>query len=330
MMMRKNKKSTQQRVVISDTLGKEFNDIDTMADFRDDETLFDRDENILVDVRGVGMKYRMPSEKIDNIKEYFIKLVQGKIRYKTFEALKDINFQVRRGESLGLIGRNGAGKSTLLKIIAGIIEPTSGYVRTRGNMVPLLNLGAGFDIDATGKENVFLNGAMLGFSHKEMAKKYDSIVEFAGLGEFMNVPIKNYSSGMLSKLGFAIAVDVDPDLLLVDEILSVGDVVFQNKCAQKIDELRARGTTFIVVSHSIEQIKKLCQNAVYIKKGSLVDFGTADEIAEKYEADCAEAEREQTERDRERAERLKAEQAEREAETKKREQSDATQEEKPE
>lgn len=330
MMMRKNKNSTQQRVVISDTLGKEYSDIDTMADFRDDETLFDRDENILVDVRGVGMKYRMPSEKIDNIKEYFIKLVQGKIRYKTFEALKDINFQVRRGESLGLIGRNGAGKSTLLKIIAGIIEPTSGYVRTRGNMVPLLNLGAGFDIDATGKENVFLNGAMLGFSHKEMAKKYDSIVEFAGLGEFMNVPIKNYSSGMLSKLGFAIAVDVNPDLLLVDEILSVGDAVFRNKCAQKIDELRAQGTTFIVVSHSIDQIKRLCQKAVYIKNGTLVDFGNVNKIASRYVADCAEAEREQAERDRERAERLKAEQAEREAEEKKRAQSDVAQEEKPE
>ena len=191
--MKKNKdKNTQTRVIFADTVGKQYADIDTMTDSRDDETLFDRDDSILVDVRGVSMKYRMPSEKIDSLKEYCIKLVQGKLHYKTFEALKEINLQVRRGESLALIGRNGAGKSTLLRIIAGIIEPTSGYVRTRGNMVPLLKLGAGFDYNATGKENVFLNGAMLGFSRKEMLKKYDSIVEFAELGDFMNVPLKNY------------------------------------------------------------------------------------------------------------------------------------------
>jgi len=234
-MMKKNKdKNTQTRVIFADTVGKQYVDIDTMTDSRDDETLFDRDDSILVDVRGVSMKYRMPSEKIDSLKEYCIKLVQGKLHYKTFEALKEINLQVRRGESLALIGRNGAGKSTLLRIIAGIIEPTSGYVRTRGNMVPLLKLGAGFDYNATGKENVFLNGAMLGFSRKEMLKKYDSIVEFAELGDFMNVPLKNYSAGMMSKLGFAIAVDVNPDLLLIDEILGVGDAVFQKKCAKKI------------------------------------------------------------------------------------------------
>ena len=233
-MMKKNKdKNTQTRVIFADTVGKQYADIDTMTDSRDDETLFDRDDSILVDVRGVSMKYRMPSEKIDSLKEYCIKLVQGKLHYKTFEALKEINLQVRRGESLALIGRNGAGKSTLLRIIAGIIEHTSGYVRTRGNMVPLLKLGAGFDYNATGKENVFLNGAMLGFSRKEMLKKYDSIVEFAELGDFMNVPLKNYSAGMMSKLGFAIAVDVNPDLLLIDEILSVGDAVFQKKCARR-------------------------------------------------------------------------------------------------
>lgn len=291
-MMKKSKdKNTQTRVIFADTVGKHYADIDTMTDCCDDETLFDRDDNILVDVRGVGMKYRMPSEKIDSLKEYCIKLVQGKLHYKTFEALKEINLQVRRGESLALIGRNGAGKSTLLRIIAGIIEPTSGYVRTRGNMVPLLKLGAGFDYDATGKENVFLNGAMLGFSRKEMLKKYDSIVEFAELGDFMNVPLKNYSAGMMSKLGFAIAVDVNPDLLLIDEILSVGDAVFQKKCAKKIDELRANGTTFIVVSHSLDQINRLCQKAIYIKNGSIVDFGTAAEISAKYTADCAAAEK---------------------------------------
>lgn len=286
MKRRKNKNSEDTPIVFAPGTENMDNDIDSMSGFYDDETLFDRDEDILIDVRNVGMKYRMPTEKIDNIKEYCIKLVKGQLHYKRFEALKNINLQVRRGESLALVGRNGAGKSTLLRIIAGIIEPTEGYVRTRGNMVPLLKLGAGFDYNATGKENVFLNGAMLGFSHKEMQKKYDSIVEFAELGEFMNVPLKNYSSGMMSRLGFAIAVDVSPDVLLIDEILSVGDALFQKKCAQKIDELRATGTTFIVVSHSMAQVNRLCQKAVYIQNGTIIDSGTAQDITRKYNADC--------------------------------------------
>lgn len=287
MMNRRNEHSTAQPPInFSDTVGREYVDIDTMPGSNNDETLFDRDENILIDVRNVSMRFRMPSEKIDNIKEYFIKFVKGKLHYKNFDVLKGVNLQVRRGESLALVGRNGAGKSTLLRIIAGIIEPTGGYVRTRGNMVPLLRLGAGFDYNASGKENVFLNGAMLGFSHKEMQKKYDSIVEFAELGDFMNVPLKNYSSGMLSRLGFAIAVDVNPDLLLVDEILGVGDSIFQKKCADKIDELRANGTTFIVVSHNMAQVNRLCQNAVYLKDGIIVQRGTAQEVSKRYNADC--------------------------------------------
>ena len=285
-MMRNGKdKNTDERIAFAPGI-KEIDETAFEKTGVSDIQDFDRDENILIDVHDVSMKYRMPTEKIDNFKEYCIKLIKGQLRYKTFEALKHINLQVRRGESLALIGRNGAGKSTLLRIIAGIIEPTDGYVRTRGNMVPLLKLGAGFDYTATGKENVFLNGAMLGFSHKEMQKKYDSIVEFAELGEFMNVPLKNYSSGMMSKLGFAIAVDVNPDVLLIDEILSVGDAVFQKKCAQKIDELRANGTTFIVVSHSMAQVTRLCQKAVYIKDGAIIDSGTAQEITRKYNADC--------------------------------------------
>lgn len=252
---------------------------------------FNQDKDILIDVQHVGMNYRLPMEKIDNVKEYFIKLVKGKLRYRNFSVLKDINLQVRRGESLALIGRNGAGKSTLLRIIAGILEPTSGFVQTRGNMVPLLKLGAGFDGNATGKENIFLNGAMMGFSKKEMMKKYDSIVEFSELKDFMNVPIKNYSSGMLSRLGFAIAVDVAPDILLIDEILGVGDAPFQRKCAERIDALRANGTTFIVVSHSMAQVKRLCQNAIYLKDGVIVKEGTADEVVAMYEYDCRPPER---------------------------------------
>lgn len=249
---------------------------------------FELDEDILIDVNDVGMKFRMPTEKIDNMKEYFIKLIKGKLKYRNFHVLDGINLQVRRGESLALIGRNGAGKSTLLRIIAGIIEPTAGFVRTRGNMAPLLKLGAGFDSNATGKENIFLNGAMLGFSKREMQKKYDSIVEFSELKDFMNVPIKNYSSGMLTRLGFSIAVDIHPDILLIDEILAVGDAPFQKKCAEKIDSLRKEGTTFIVVSHSMEQVKRLCQRAVYLKNGKIIQYGTAQEVADRYLKECNE------------------------------------------
>ena len=257
----------------------EFNPANPAGDFV-------ADENILIDMHDVCMNFRLPVEKIDNIKEYFIKFVKGKLKYKDFNVLKHINLQVRRGESLALIGRNGAGKSTLLRIIAGIIEPTGGYVQTRGNMVPLLKLGAGFDYDATGKENIFLNGAMLGFSKREMQKKYDSIVAFSELEEFMNVPLKNYSSGMLSRLGFSIAVDVHPDMLLIDEILAVGDAPFQKKCAEKIDSLKADGTTFIVVSHSMSQINRLCERAIYLKDGEIVEYGATKAVADHYLRDC--------------------------------------------
>lgn len=200
--------------------------------------------------------------------------------------LKDISFSVKRGESLGLIGRNGAGKSTLLRIIAGIIEPTSGYVRTKGNMVPLLKLGAGFDSNATGKENIFLNGAMLGFSHKAMQQKYDSIVAFSELEKFMNVPLKNYSSGMLTRLGFAIAVDVNPDIMLIDEILAVGDAPFQKKCADKIESLQKSGVTFIVVSHSMNQINKLCQKTIWLNNGDIQEFGESKTVTKNYLEHC--------------------------------------------
>lgn len=244
------------------------------------------DKDLLIDVNNVSMKFRLPTEKIDNLKEYFIKGIKGKLRYKDFEVLKNISFSVRRGESLGLIGRNGAGKSTLLRIIAGIIEPTSGYVRTQGNMVPLLKLGAGFDSNATGKENIFLNGAMLGFSHKTMLQKYDSIVAFSELEKFMNVPLKNYSSGMLTRLGFAIAVDVNPDIMLIDEILAVGDAPFQKKCADKIESLQKNGVTFIVVSHSMTQINKLCQRTIWLNEGNIQEFDESAKVTQAYLENC--------------------------------------------
>lgn len=243
---------------------------------------FDTDKDILLDIQNVEMKYRLPTERIDNIKEYFIKLIKGKLRYQDFQVLKGVTLQARRGEGLALIGRNGAGKSTLLRIIAGIMDPTSGIVRTRGNMVPLLKLGAGFDGNASGEENVYLNGAMMGFSHKEMKKKYDSIVAFAELEKFMKMPIKNYSSGMMSRLAFAIAVDVQPDVLLIDEVLAVGDAKFQRKCSERIDQLRDNGTTFIVVSHSMQQIKRLCKQAVYLKDGKISMYGPTDIVAAQY------------------------------------------------
>jgi ABC-2 type transport system ATP-binding protein len=244
------------------------------------------DAPTLIDIQNVSMVYRLASEKIDNLKEYAIKFLKRKLKYRNFHALKNVSITVRQGESLGLIGRNGAGKSTLLKVIAGIIEPTTGKVTMRGTIAPLINLGAGFDMNATAKENVFLNGAILGYSRKEMKEKYARIVEFAELSEFMNVPLKNFSSGMLTRLGFSIAVDVNPDILLVDEVLAVGDAPFRKKCFQRIHELKEAGTTYIIVSHDIGQIRDLCKNAVWLKDGSIQMLGEVNAVCNAYLADC--------------------------------------------
>jgi ABC-type polysaccharide/polyol phosphate transport system ATPase subunit len=243
-------------------------------------------QETLIDVKGVSMRFKMPKEKIDNIKEYVIKFLKRELNFSDFWVWTDIKLNVKRGESLELIGRNGAGKSTLLRLIAGIMTPTKGQIYTKGVMAPLLKLGAGFDMDASGRENIFLNGAILGYSKREMQAKFDRIVEFSGLKEFINVPLKNYSSGMLTRLGFSIAVDVKPDILLIDEILAVGDAPFQKKCADKIRELQQDGVTFIVVSHSMPQIKNLCQKAVWLKDGRIEMYGECGEVADAYLADC--------------------------------------------
>lgn len=243
---------------------------------------FTNNLNVLVSVNNVSMRFKLPSERVDNFKEAFIKKISGKLKYKEFWVLKDINLTLRRGESLAIIGRNGAGKSTLLSLISGIYYPTKGNIQVRGKIVPLLRLGAGFDLNATGKENVFLNGAILGFNKKLLEEKYNEIVEFSELKDFMNVPIKNYSSGMLARLGFAIAVSVHPDIMIVDEILSVGDAPFQKKCADKIAELQKAGTTFLLVSHNMARVKALCQRAIWIKDGGVVMQGTANEVADAY------------------------------------------------
>ena len=240
----------------------------------------------LIELNNVSLKFNLPNEKIDNIKEYIIKFLKGKLKYNEFWVLNDINLKVKRGESLALIGRNGCGKSTLLKLIAGIFEPTKGTVQVNGSIAPLINLGAGFDMEATAEENIYLNGAILGYSKKDMKEKYNRIVEFSELRNFMQTPLKNFSSGMLARLGFSIAVDVKPDLLIVDEILAVGDTNFQKKCYDRIRELLAEGTTMIFVSHDIKTVQELCQNALWIKDNHAYMFGSSKDVCMAYQQEC--------------------------------------------
>lgn len=244
-----------------------------------------KDENV-IEIENLSLKFNKPTEKITTLKEFFVKLIKGKIRYDSFWVLNDINLEVKKGESLALIGLNGSGKTTLLKAIAGILQPTKGSIRIKGMVAPLISMGAGFDMEATAKENVFLNGAILGYSKKEMMAKYDSIVKFAELEGFMNVPLKNFSSGMLSRLGFAIAVDVQPDILLVDEVLAVGDINFRQKCQKKIEEILKNGTTLIYVSHAMNEVTRLCKNTLWIKDNRAHMYGTSQEVVQEYVKFC--------------------------------------------
>lgn len=239
-------------------------------------------DNIIVKVDHVSMKFNLASEKFNSLKEYVIKSLKKKISYDEFWALKDVSFELEKGDSLGLIGLNGSGKSTMLKTIAGVLKPTKGSVNIYGTIAPLIELGAGFDFDLTAEENVYLNGAILGYSRSQMREYYDDIVEFSELGEFMSVPVKNFSSGMISRLAFAIATIGTPDILIVDEVLSVGDFHFQEKCEKRIQAMLDKGTTLLFVSHSIEQVEKLCSKIVWLDKGVVKRFGPAKEIAEEY------------------------------------------------
>lgn len=237
-----------------------------------------------VNVDHISMRFNLATERVDNIKEYIVRKLNFKsASFDEFWALRDITFSIKQGESFALIGSNGSGKSTMLKIISGILAPTGGRIEVNGSIAPLIELGAGFDYDLTGKENIFLNGAMLGHSKRLMLEKYDEIVEFSELKDFIDVPVKNYSSGMLARLGFSIATIVKPEILIVDEILAVGDQTFQAKCHKRMEDMMNGGTTVVLVSHSAADIKRICHKAVWIEKGEQRFFGDVDEALEMYQ-----------------------------------------------
>ena len=233
-------------------------------------------------VENMSMMFNLNKEKIDNLKEYFIKLVTRKLHFTEFWALNDISFTVEKGDRVGVLGFNGAGKSTLLKVIAGVLKPTKGNVRVSGVIAPMLELGAGFDMNYSGKENIFLYGATMGYSRKFIEEKYNEIVEFSELGDFIDVPVKNYSSGMRARLGFAIATAVEPEILILDEVLSVGDAKFRQKSEAKIRSMFDKGITVLFVSHSTQQVLNICNKAIILEKGKLIAQGDAEEICEKY------------------------------------------------
>ncbi len=236
----------------------------------------------ILEVNNVSMKFNLSREKVDTLKDFIIKSLKRDIHYNEFWALKDISFSLDKGDRLGILGLNGAGKSTLLKVIAGVYDPTEGSVKRRGKIAPLLELGAGFDPQYTGAENIYLYGSVLGFSHSFLESKYDEIVEFSELGKFIDVPLKNYSSGMRSRLGFSIATIIKPEILILDEVLSVGDAKFRKKSEQKIRDMFEDGATVLFVSHSVEQVQRLCNKAIILEHGKIIASGDVDEVAEVY------------------------------------------------
>ncbi|WP_426350492.1 ABC transporter ATP-binding protein [Alloiococcus sp. CFN-8] len=239
-------------------------------------------EKEVLKVDKVSMKFNLSKEKVDSLKEYVIKFIKKEIMYNEFWALKDVSFSLNHGERLGILGLNGAGKSTLLKTIAGVYKPTKGSVTRKGRIAPLLELGAGFDMQYTGAENIYLYGAVLGYSKEFIKEKFDEIVQFSELEEFIDVPLKNYSSGMKARLGFSIATIVNPDILILDEVLSVGDRKFRRKSEKKIMDMFAKGVTVLFVSHSVDQVERLCDKGLILEKGKVVAFGDIKEVAEKY------------------------------------------------
>lgn len=236
----------------------------------------------VIKIENASLRYYVPRERISSFKEYAIRRVQGKIVNEEFWALKDVSCTINKGEFLGIVGENGAGKSTLLKMVARVLRPTAGRVWVNGNVAPLLSVGAGFHPELTGRENVFLNGTLLGFTQKQMKAKFENIVEFSELGDFIDAPIRTYSSGMVARLGFAVATDSKPDILIVDEVLAVGDEAFQAKCFERIEAYQAQGMTTLLVTHNSERIRKFCQRVVWLEKGELKMFGGAEDVINGY------------------------------------------------
>ena len=240
--------------------------------------------DIMIRVENASVRFNMASEKIDSLKEYAVKLVRRELMFKEFFALRNIDLTVRRGESWAFVGRNGAGKSTLLKLISRILVPYEGKVTVNGSIAPMIELGAGFDPNLTAEENIFINGCIMGHSKKFMQEHFDEIVEFAQLQDFLKMPIKNYSSGMRARLGFAVATMVKPDILIVDEVLAVGDAAFRKRCSERMKEMLSGGTTLLFVSHSHNDVRTLCKNAVWLDHGRIVQSGLTEDVLPAYEA----------------------------------------------
>ena len=239
-------------------------------------------EDNAVELRNVEMHFNMSKEKLESLKEYFLKFIKRQLYFEDFIALDNISFDIKKGDVFGIVGLNGCGKSTTLKIISGILKPTKGTVETDGVIAPLIELGAGFDMDLTARENIYLNGSVLGYSKKFMDEKFDDIVDFSEMREFLDVPMKNYSSGMVARIAFAIATVTTPDILIVDEILAVGDFLFQQKCEERINSMISDDTTVIIVSHSIEQIERLCKHCMWLEKGKIKMIGDTAEVCDAY------------------------------------------------
>lgn len=239
-------------------------------------------KDVVIEVSDATVRFNMANQQVNNLKEYLIKLVKKELMFQEFLALQDISWEVKAGESWGIIGTNGAGKSTLLKLICGILKPYKGYVHVAGSIAPLIELGAGFDGELTARENIVLNGTLMGHSERFMLEHMDEIVDFAELRDFLDMPIKNYSSGMAARLGFAVATMVKPDILICDEVLSVGDYKFQEKCEKRMQEMLSGGTTLLYVSHSIDSVLKICDHALWLQKGQIVKQGIAGSICEEY------------------------------------------------
>lgn len=239
-------------------------------------------EDVAVNVEHVTVRFNLANQKVDNLKEYFVKLVKKELMFQEFIAVNDVSFQVKRGEAWGLVGTNGSGKSTILKAISGIIKPYQGKITVNGSIAPLIELGAGLDGNLTARENIFLNGCLLGHSEKYMKEHFEEIVDFAELWQFLDSPVKNYSSGMRARLGFAIATMVEPDILIVDEVLAVGDHKFRKKCHERMNQMLSKGTTLLFVSHSMDDVLKLCDYAIWMDQGKAVAIGEAKKICKEY------------------------------------------------